>query len=287
MEARIKMNINYGCRSLWKAILDNEVNTVGYGQAGQEFTQKHMDEIEELKGFYINDIQQSTKFHIDISRIMIEGRLNPMLMESAEVFYKNGLLKLPYDSMAVEFHNAQDFGVNGFICFMNFDKESQKILFTFAIKKDRWVLCPEARAIPKPNTLKQDGGCIVVEEITLPLGEITEKTSKTMGDITGHAVAFLSLLGSKSVSITEHRPTKHPKSKRFQELNNQSLYDCNIIDIFATTSDGRIVREGNKHASPVAHWRRGHIRHMAKKNIWIAPILVMGAGQPVKKEYRA
>jgi hypothetical protein len=97
-----------------------------------------------------------------------------------------------------------------------------------------------------------------------------------------------SLINARGVELqTEPAPTKLNR-KRFQR-NKPPLYEYHILKIGGYSSGGRVLGFGASHASPRAHWRRGHIRTIhegtpKQKKIPIPATLINGPGF-VSKDY--
>jgi hypothetical protein len=97
-----------------------------------------------------------------------------------------------------------------------------------------------------------------------------------------------SLINARGVKLqTEPAPVKLNR-KRIQK-NKPPLYEHHVLKIGGYSSSGRVLGVGASHASPRAHWRRGHIRTIRRgtpqqKRIRIPASLINGPGF-VSKEY--
>jgi hypothetical protein len=97
-----------------------------------------------------------------------------------------------------------------------------------------------------------------------------------------------SLINARGVELqTEPAPIKLNR-KRIQR-NKPPLYEHHTLKIGGYSSSGRVLGVGASHASPRAHWRRGHIRTIRQgtpqqKRIAIPACLINGSGF-VSKDY--
>jgi hypothetical protein len=104
------------------------------------------------------------------------------------------------------------------------------------------------------------------------------------------ALAFLTLLLSKEI---EHRVEPAPgrlNAKRARQ-GRPPIPERHFVTIrkdVLRTFSGQGSHNGGSHASPIMHWRRGHLRHLPNGSILkIAPTVVnaQDAVKPVIKEY--
>jgi hypothetical protein len=97
-----------------------------------------------------------------------------------------------------------------------------------------------------------------------------------------------SLINARGVEFqTELAPVK--LNRRRIQKNKPPLYEHRTIKIGGYSSSGRVLGVGASHASPRAHWRRGHIRTIRRgtpqqKRIAIPACLISGPGF-VSKDY--
>jgi hypothetical protein len=97
-----------------------------------------------------------------------------------------------------------------------------------------------------------------------------------------------SLINARGVKLqTETAPIR--LNRRRIQKNKPPLYEHHILKIGGYSSSGRVLGVGASHASPRAHWRRGHIRTIHRgtpkqKQIAIPVTLINGPGF-ISKDY--
>jgi hypothetical protein len=97
-----------------------------------------------------------------------------------------------------------------------------------------------------------------------------------------------SLINARGVELqTESAPIRLNR-KRVQQ-NKPPLYEHHVLKIGGYSSNGRVLGVGASHASPRAHWRRGHIRTIHRgtpkqKRIAIPVTFINGPGF-ISKDY--
>lgn len=97
-----------------------------------------------------------------------------------------------------------------------------------------------------------------------------------------------SLINARGVKLLTEPAPVNLNRKRIQR-NKPPLYEHHILKIGGFSSSGRVLGVGASHASPRAHWRRGHIRTIRRgtpkqKRIAIPACLISGPGF-VSKDY--
>lgn len=97
-----------------------------------------------------------------------------------------------------------------------------------------------------------------------------------------------SLINARGVEVqTELAPVK--LNRRRAQKNRPLLYEHHIVKIGGYSSSGRVLGVGASHASPRAHWRRGHIRTIHRgtpqqKKVMIPATRINGPGF-ISKDY--
>jgi hypothetical protein len=119
--------------------------------------------------------------------------------------------------------------------------------------------------------------------------EITDDQCQGAADINTTLLYVLhSLINARGIEIqTEPAPAK--LNRRRAKKNKPPLYEHHVLKIGGYSSNGRVLGVGASHASPRAHWRRGHIRTIRRgtpqqKRIAIPACLINGPGF-VSKDY--
>ncbi len=110
----------------------------------------------------------------------------------------------------------------------------------------------------------------------------TERISTTMLYI------MHSLINARGVSL-QTKPAPVRLNKKRVQKSKPPLYEHHILKIGGFSSSGQVLGVGMSHASPRAHWRRGHIRTIRRgsphqKRIAIPACLINGPGF-VSKDY--
>lgn len=166
-----------------------------------------------------------------------------------------------------------------------------------------WVamtLClfiPDELAIPTQDQFPK--GCLGLEaeySVWLPgLYRLTykrdpsEKFEGAIQDVLGDVLWSLELLEALSCSNVTHEPieTIDPrKNAKRIKAGKLPIYETRILTIEAGKSTQSGQNHGGTHASPRQHLRRGHIRRLADKNIWVNSCVVGKAETGViEKQY--
>ncbi len=97
-----------------------------------------------------------------------------------------------------------------------------------------------------------------------------------------------SLINARGVSL-QTKPAPVRLNKKRVQKSKPPLYEHHILKIGGFSSSGQVLGVGMSHASPRAHWRRGHIRTIRRgsphqKRIAIPACLINGPGF-VSKDY--
>jgi hypothetical protein len=97
-----------------------------------------------------------------------------------------------------------------------------------------------------------------------------------------------SLINARGIELLTEPAPVNLNRKRIQR-NKPPLYEHHILKIGGFSSSGRVLGVGASHASPRAHWRRGHIRTIRRgtlqqKRIPIPATLINGRGF-ISKDY--
>jgi hypothetical protein len=97
-----------------------------------------------------------------------------------------------------------------------------------------------------------------------------------------------SLINARGVQLL-YEPAPLKLNRRRAKKNKPPLYEHRVLKIGGYSSSGQVLGVGATHASPRAHWRRGHIRTIRggtikQKQILIPASLINGPGF-VSKDY--
>ena len=116
-----------------------------------------------------------------------------------------------------------------------------------------------------------------------------EKFEGAIQDVLGDVLWSLELLEALSCSNVSHQPIEaidpRKNAKRIK-AGKLPIYETRILTIEAGKSTQSSQSHGGTHASPRQHLRRGHIRRLADKNIWVNSCVVGKAETGViEKQY--
>jgi hypothetical protein len=127
---------------------------------------------------------------------------------------------------------------------------------------------------------------IILRRIFIPFGEIGKQQTvllKNKGmsveytqtiDTTAESTAIrqmCSVLNCSNVETKTVSPSKKLNKKRAQK-GKQPLFEYKILEV--TPQSAKIPHMGGSHASPRIHLRRGHIRRLPEKQVWVQPCVV-------------
>ena len=206
------------------------------------------------------------------------------LIETADNFWTEGLLDLPYETCIYMFENFVEHKdgslttggtiisknseyINHILELRNIKPPSPaKCVFTeFQFSKDRiGGMCPYVGFIMEDGTNLQ----------------ITPLNSARGNNCAGAIVSASLFLNTKHAS-TEKKQISDKLNKRRLKRGRAPLSDYKIIRL--TDYNDKPTGAKGSHASPVPHWRRGHIRTLGDKKVAIPPCRVNWTGQDVKK----
>lgn len=85
--------------------------------------------------------------------------------------------------------------------------------------------------------------------------------------------SFMAAMGCSNVTTSEQRPPEK-LARRRQMRGKQPLYSYHVLVINAGASPSAQPDAGGTHASPRVHLRRGHIRRLPSKSVWVNACVV-------------
>lgn len=108
-------------------------------------------------------------------------------------------------------------------------------------------------------------------------------------DASDEIVSYWDMCKALSLNaVDERRVDPDPGKQRMRRaLKKPPLYSYRVLTLKPGDVNSHREHKGGTHASPVSHWRRGHMRTIKKtgKQVWVRPSLINGEGMAVK-DYR-
>lgn len=208
-------------------------------------------------------------------------------------------IKLPYPIITIEWHNSLAEKSHNFIfdkhVVLAIDRETDiEIWSCFHIKDGKWL--PAFYGIeldvnawmygPPENNYKfyekHPSGFMLAN---LPcrdvphhgLLDIAERTGMSAYEIRGKGVFVLNLIEALSCSNVRHEPLEpvdQRKNARRIKAGKLPIYETRILTIETGKQTKAGICLGGSHSSPRQHLRRGHIRRLPDKNVWVNPCVV-------------
>lgn len=235
-------------------------------------------------------IQNAVKFQlpdngmlIDVANIYTNGlNLDATLVDFQTVFSRYiSELKLPYPTIMLEFDFATNAG-KGMPFAMIAEQSDDNIFLSTCTKNGNFW------------NIKQDG-IIIYQDFSVKINFNTEiaEESKTVNIILKTVVYILfCFLAALNCSNVKQQSTPRPKTttntKGNPKKNKQPFFSYKVltIDTQNQQSQSNITGSGT-HASPRVHLRRGHIRRLPNKTVWVNACVVGDKSKGmVQKDYK-
>ena len=222
-------------------------------------------------------IQNAVKFQlpdngmlIDVANIYTNGlNLDATLVDFQTVFSRYiSELKLPYPTIMLEFDFATNAGKSMPFAMIAEQSDDNIFLSTCTKNGNFW-------------NIKQ-GGIIIYQDFSVKINFNTESVeeNKTINIILKTVVYILfCFLAALNCSNVKQQSTPRLKTttntKGNPKKNKQPFFSYKVltIDTQNQQSQGNTTGSGN-HASPRVHLRRGHIRRLPNKTVWVNACVV-------------
>lgn len=209
-----------------------------------------------------------------------------LLTEEHQAFglslHKKGLLKYPYDH-CLFIINRHD-GGEPLPLFVWHDAGKTPLLTFFFHKGD-----PSLKGLPLFSaTIGDTGEYLLLRYPGVPMSQkFIDDAPQIISELASMAFAICSLLMSRNTYV-DAEPAPEKLNKKRALKGKPPITEVRHIKI---RTDERLVargHQGGSHASPVMHWRRGHMRRLESgKLVPVAPTIVNASDEhkPLAKDY--
>lgn len=137
-----------------------------------------------------------------------------------------------------------------------------------------WTFAPWTNAVVREEN--GPGIDIVTEADSFKVKDLVKVAAPFIVDYHGAIVSFLHLINCPNVTV-EKIPAPVKLNKKREEKNRPPIQEYSIVKL-PNYSAGQ-PHQGGTHASPRAHFRRGHIRRLAENKVtWVTHTMVKGEG---------
>lgn len=235
------------------------------------------------RAVFVAFADKAVKFRLpDFGIIMsvgnIEAKGSAGLSELPATFSKYiAVMKLPYDTVALEFNHAGDKMI-----VMAANHPDGTIRFTYSIKGVRngvsvWL---DTRVGVKINPdFNIQSGAVEGEPLS-------NDESHIIYYVTYVILGFITAL--QCSNVVEADQVAEPKLNKSRiKKGKQPFFNYKVLTIDTQKNRGEKADSSsiNSHNSPRAHLRRGHIRRLEDRNIWVNPCMV-GDKDFLSKDYK-
>jgi len=162
-----------------------------------------------------------------------------------------------------------------------------------------WVGLPIAVALSKVPLPVEKGvgyglgrrywGDPATQELLKQMKDAGQTEEEGLRDFDEDIAALMSLIKLLSVQGMERVKVKMPDKlvkKHAKHSNDTSDYSYHVLKIGGDIWDSPYVMESNQNSGKRSHLRRGHIRRLAHKNVWVRASFIQGSKEGfVEKEY--
>lgn len=264
-------------------------------QAMDELKRKYDICIEDGKEFYgvdtaISVIEKAVHFVVPDNGIILNDRLKGLLGVN---------LRLPYPVITVEYAEiTKTEGIEKVVICAFESEVDEKIYINFMV-----LLCNihfKFTPIPVIFHLESESGLEIDEKTGFYLNyyqsffhDFSNEEKARQSEAVGYySSALFQLLEALSCSNISHEPIKkidHKKNERRVKAGKLPIYETHVLVINPAKSKNSFDKnKGNSDRnSPRQHLRRGHIRRLPDKNVWVNSCLVGSAENGrLDKSYR-
>jgi len=220
-------------------------------------------------------IEQSQKFILPDFGVTTDDR-------TYKALHSTDVIRLPFNSICLEFAYYDNKVI--LVCVQNDDEDIIVIPIIYAHGK--WERNVPAVCIHtnRKEVVQGTLGLFVTVE-NVKLSEFNEKLKRWVLHSTYRPlIGLLNILACSNVSLEKSEP---PKLKARNGIKGRRPFDTyHILVINANKKSGKSGGNGG-HQSPREHLRRGHIRRLEDKSIWVnACVVSAGHGPKIDKAYK-
>lgn len=249
---------------------------------------RDVDNISEMRSVIVSFIQDSVKFMLPDSGYVIDTKDSPSTIGDIAKYkkiYGNYIdcLKLPYDMCTLEF--TKEMEIDG--------KERKCAILVFCQNIDDGYIAFSYTLIELSSTACFESDFITKIDSDFNLtgwrkggGEANGNEQKLRGIIASVVLNFISALQcSNVVTIDQLAPVKLNKARI--KKGKQPFFNYKVLTI-DTKTDAEKQKGGHSTGNTKrVHLRRGHIRRLADKTVWVNPCVVGDKSKGmVTKDYR-
>lgn len=156
----------------------------------------------------------------------------------------------------------------------------------------KWLIMPVCLFVPKTDAIPDQSpytgstGLNCTPRVFLPIvyKEFYEQDPAdrqlhggAIEDVLGDVLAAFELLEALSCSNVRHEPIEaidRRKNARRIRSGKLPIFETRILTIDSLKTNGHGIGYGGTHSSPRQHLRRGHIRRLPDKNVWVNSCVV-------------
>jgi hypothetical protein len=238
------------------------------------------------KGVFTTVFNKAKQFDFGDEERAVSDGVRDTLYQYAKELAKNGLFKLPYDScyFATSIYDDNGRIDDIFLCLQGEDKNIIEVMNVGYIPQHDMILYVHNVSINLEKLESQiRRSYIIRREKQLNLLYFEKTSHDDMEDarcwVTEIVMCFVALLSSPSVEI---RPISSSSSVNKRRAKKGLLPINEVNEVHIRLNGVRYTTSGEamgSHASPRAHWRRGHVRRLPSGQITnVRPCLVAYTG---------
>lgn len=233
-------------------------------------------------------IEKGVKFNLPDDGFLFDVKYRGSIAETYEPYILE--LKLPYEIIVLEFKKIinKDGLISQFIlvCEQEIDCISFYVMMKDPSLADRWLVLNKDKNFilgdlsSKNCTAKIAELCVPEKHFDFATGIISYAITVLMG--------FLSALSCKNTILIDGEKPNSKRNEARIKKNKAPLFEYKVlvIDTQKAYLENVNTQGLGGHASPRSHLRRGHIRRLIDKNIWVNACVVGARSQGViEKEY--
>lgn len=265
------------------------MNATNYCAEYIEATKKTPNFSHSLREPNLVNVHRAVKFRLPDDGLLFGETINISIdfdLLSKKFAKYIGVVKLPYDSVALEF----PYTVNHKELLI----KSKAILLAENIGDKIVFSCVVIIPTNKQTILAEDRFIITIDS-DLSIEMLSGKDDKRIATLSDQARAhhfcnvilgFIAALECSN-TVTVDRPASNMLNKKRINKGKQPFFSYKILTIDTKRDSSKSKIGNSSHNSPRVHLRRGHIRRLENKTVWVNPCVVGDKSKGmVTKDYR-
>lgn len=254
-----------------------------------EATKKTPDFSHNLREANISNVNRSVKFRLPDDGLLFGETINISIdfeLLSKKFSKYIGIVKLPYDSVALEF----PYTVN----YKDLLIKSKAILLAENIGDKIVFSCVVIMPANKQTILAEDRFIITIDSdlsIEILSGTDDKRVATLSDQARAHhfcnvVLGFIAALECSNTTTID-RPASNMLNKKRISKGKQPFFSYKVLTIDTKRVGTKIKGGVGSYNSPRVHLRRGHIRRLPDKTVWVNPCVVGDKSKGmVTKEYK-